>query len=141
MEGNGWSMRLERGPGAVRAARDFVAGARRRSGWPGSPQDAALACTELVTNALVHTDSAAVSLRAWRRGERFGIEVTDDDPRFRPRAGPVDPCATSGRGLLLIDAVARRWGVRPEGRGKTVWVDLAAENEPATTPSPVAAPA
>jgi hypothetical protein len=30
----------------------------------------------------------------------------------------------SGRGLVLLDAVALRWGVEPEAAGKTVWCEL-----------------
>lgn len=32
--------------------------------------------------------------------------------------------STSGRGLLLLDAVALRWGIEPQGEGKAVWCDL-----------------
>ncbi|MFD3976796.1 ATP-binding protein [Streptomyces cyaneofuscatus] len=31
---------------------------------------------------------------------------------------------TSGRGLLIVDALAERWGVRPRNPGKTVWAQL-----------------
>ncbi|MFE1365183.1 ATP-binding protein [Streptomyces anulatus] len=31
---------------------------------------------------------------------------------------------TSGRGLLIVDALAERWGVRPRYPGKTVWAHL-----------------
>ncbi len=32
--------------------------------------------------------------------------------------------AEHGRGLALVDALDRRWGVRPEGPGKAVWFAL-----------------
>ncbi|WP_406381404.1 ATP-binding protein [Streptomyces sp. NBC_01618] len=31
----------------------------------------------------------------------------------------------SGRGLVIVDAIAAKWGVRPRDPGKTVWVHLA----------------
>ncbi|MFE6838388.1 ATP-binding protein [Streptomyces sp. NPDC057705] len=37
----------------------------------------------------------------------------------------VDPwSAEGGRGLLVVQALAREWGVAPRGPGKTVWADL-----------------
>jgi hypothetical protein len=33
--------------------------------------------------------------------------------------------AQSGRGLQIVDALAVRWGVRPEREGKTVWFEIA----------------
>ncbi len=38
--------------------------------------------------------------------------------------GDVDDEATSGRGLLLVEAVTDRWGVDSAGLGKTVWCEL-----------------
>jgi hypothetical protein len=30
----------------------------------------------------------------------------------------------SGRGLVIVDAIAAKWGVRPRDPGKTVWAHL-----------------
>ncbi|WP_309237956.1 ATP-binding protein [Streptomyces albidus (ex Kaewkla and Franco 2022)] len=54
------------------------------------------------------------------------VEVADAQGEFGP-ALPGSPAADSesGRGLLLVEALATRWGVdlrRPSG--KTVWADL-----------------
>ncbi len=52
------------------------------------------------------------------------VEVSDADPS-RPEPVTAAPEAERGRGLLLVDAVASRWGVaRRTGLGKTVRVDL-----------------
>ena len=32
--------------------------------------------------------------------------------------------ATSGRGLLMIEALSARWGVEPRGDGKAVWCEF-----------------
>lgn len=36
----------------------------------------------------------------------------------------LDTTAVTGRGLLLVSAVSDRWGVDPDGEGKTVWFEL-----------------
>jgi hypothetical protein len=30
----------------------------------------------------------------------------------------------SGRGMRLVDSLARRWGVQPAGTGKCVWFEV-----------------
>jgi hypothetical protein len=32
--------------------------------------------------------------------------------------------AESGRGLLIVDALATAWGSSPAGRGKTTWIEM-----------------
>jgi hypothetical protein len=32
--------------------------------------------------------------------------------------------AYSGRGLVLLDLLADRWGVRPHGEGKFIWFEM-----------------
>jgi hypothetical protein len=36
-----------------------------------------------------------------------------------------EPTESRGRGLLLVGALARHWGVEPGPDGKTVWAELA----------------
>jgi hypothetical protein len=38
--------------------------------------------------------------------------------------GPGVPSAASGRGLLILDGLADRWGVDVDGDTKTVWFEL-----------------
>lgn len=60
------------------------------------------------------------------------------DPATEPATGPT---RTGGRGLLLVEALADRWGCapRPDGPGKTVWaeytVDTVARCAPSAAPS------
>lgn len=44
----------------------------------------------------------------------------------RPRTtDPADPTEESGRGLILVEALATRWGSAPwPPSGKTVWTDI-----------------
>lgn len=115
-------------------------------GAPGRAATAELLTSELVTNALVHTDGAAVVKAALTGGAearakgRLRVEVRDfvaRHPALRvPGArtgGPddgtdgIEQTATSGRGLLLVHSLADGWGVRPHGVGKTVWFELDAQ--------------
>jgi anti-sigma regulatory factor (Ser/Thr protein kinase) len=60
------------------------------------------------------------------------VEVTDTrggrlpEPAAAPATeAAADPTRTGGRGLLLVEALADRWGCtpRPHGPGKTVWAE------------------
>lgn len=54
------------------------------------------------------------------------IDVTDTRTERLPVALTPPSDSTTGRGLLLVDALATRWGVRPRvgAPGKTVWAEL-----------------
>lgn len=110
---------LEAVPGVRRALRALL----RQWGRHGRSDVAELLASELVTNALVHTDRDAVLTAALGpRGLR--VEVRDLASRWpRPRAVDAGD-STSGRGLLLVQALADAWGVRAHAVGKTVWFEL-----------------
>ncbi|WP_394817744.1 ATP-binding protein [Streptomyces doebereineriae] len=55
---------------------------------------------------------------------RTRIEVTDPDPRALPVLLRATVTEESGRGLALLDAMARRWGVEQGADRKTVWCEL-----------------
>ncbi|MEV5549169.1 ATP-binding protein [Streptomyces sp. NPDC052309] len=95
------------------------------------------------TVALVVGELAANAVRHGRvRGHDFGlvleldasaglirIEVADAAAEKRlPVAAPSSiPEGESGRGLLLVDTLAERWGTAPRSPvGKTVWAELKA---------------
>lgn len=109
---------------APAAARHFAVDAVRRVGAGDLADDTALVVTELAANAIVHAQSGfTVDIQPGR--DTLRICVHD--------AGPVPPGAPGARlpaaplhGLGAVDALARRWGVEPLGRGgKSVWVELA----------------
>jgi anti-sigma regulatory factor (Ser/Thr protein kinase) len=106
-----------------RGARRFLADTLTAWRAPGDLyDDAALVVTELTVNAIKHAKSGfTVSLE--RTGDGMRITVGDVDPtRPARRSSSVD--ATSGRGLLLVDAVAAAWGSTPTPGGKLVWAEL-----------------
>lgn len=108
-------------PEVRRALRELLA----QWGKPGRSEVAELLTSEIVTNALVHTEYDAV-LTATVEPERLRVEVRDYTDR-RPRARVPhadDGTRTNGRGLLLVQSLADAWGVRPYGSGKVVWFEL-----------------
>ncbi|MFF9038386.1 ATP-binding protein [Streptomyces sp. NPDC014892] len=106
-------------PEARRALRELL----RQWGRPGRSEIAELLTSELVTNAIIHTDHDAV-LTATVSPRGLHVEVRDFvGRRPRPRVAPADD-STNGRGLLLVQSLADAWGVRAHGVGKAVWFDL-----------------
>nr|WP_249417088.1 ATP-binding protein [Streptomyces sp. TS71-3] len=93
-------------------------------GEPGRAETAELLATELITNALVHTNDEAV-LTATVEVHILRVEVRDCVDRVpKPRVSGEE--GTGGRGLLLVQSLADAWGVCPNGTGKVVWFELAA---------------
>ncbi|MFF3613186.1 ATP-binding protein [Streptomyces sp. NPDC002580] len=106
-------------PEARKALRELL----RQWGKPGTSETAELLTSELVTNALIHTDDDAVlTATVGPRGLR--VEVRDFVAR-RPRlCVPNADDGTHGRGLVLVQSLADAWGVRAHGVGKAVWFEL-----------------
>ncbi|MCQ4083117.1 ATP-binding protein [Streptomyces sp. RB6PN25] len=96
-------------------------------GASGLADTAELLTSELVTNALVHTDRGAELTATLSGGpvHRLRVEVYDFVTRH-PKMRKASDQAASGRGLLLVQALADAWGVRPHGVGKIVWFELVA---------------
>ncbi|KOV65966.1 hypothetical protein ADL00_18245 [Streptomyces sp. AS58] len=111
---------------AVPQARKELRELLRHWGEPGRSEIAELLTSELVTNAIVHTDDEAVLTAAvGPRGLR--VEVRDFVAR-RPRVrAPKADDGTHGRGLVLVESLADAWGVRPHAVGKSVWFELDAD--------------
>jgi anti-sigma regulatory factor (Ser/Thr protein kinase)/anti-anti-sigma regulatory factor len=120
-------LRLAPTPAASAAARTFVRETCRY--WQLALPDATvmeravLLANELVTNAVVHAGTD-IRLRLELRGDRLHIAVRDDNPRLLRLVVP-DWQAEGGRGLWLVEQLARAWGVNPHPEGgKVVWCVL-----------------
>ncbi|MDJ0340737.1 ATP-binding protein [Streptomyces sp. H10-C2] len=111
---------------AIAESRRLLREQLRHWGVPGLADIAELLASELVTNALQHTDSGAVLTATLTGGpvHRLRIEVHDHATRHPRLRAPGGENATSGRGLLLVQALADSWGVRSMGAGKVVWFEL-----------------
>jgi anti-sigma regulatory factor (Ser/Thr protein kinase) len=83
---------------------------------------AVLVASELVTNAIVHARTE-LRLRVELRGDLLHLAVRDGNPRMLVII--PGPEAEGGRGLWLVDQLARAWGVNrhPDG-GKVIWCTL-----------------
>ena len=83
--------------------------------------DAVLLTSELVSNAVIHARTAfEVVIDV---GTTVRIEVRDGSPGSPVVRHPA-PDALGGRGLLLVESLAHRWGFESNGAGKTVWFEL-----------------
>ncbi|MFJ5127157.1 SpoIIE family protein phosphatase [Streptomyces sp. NPDC088555] len=98
--------------------------------------DAELVTGELLVNVLLHTEGGAVlTLEVLPEPvRRVRLSVQDRSSAWPRRRSPGET-ATSGRGLLLLDAVAVRWGIEPRGEGKAVWCEIGPSPPPDTPPS------
>lgn len=105
------------------AARSFLQEALEHWGYAGTLlDDARLVISELVTNAVIHADTPlSVSVRAERAG--VWLSVRDGSPTMPTPRAP-SPRTASGRGLQLVAALSRDWGVEPTRDGKVVWAEL-----------------
>jgi anti-sigma regulatory factor (Ser/Thr protein kinase) len=115
-------LRLAPEPASARRARVAVKAALLASGFEERAGDALLAVTEIVTNAVLHGKEPIV-LRIIDADSSIRVEVEDGSP-VSPAFSMLDPTAVTGRGLVLVSAVADGWGVDPSERGKTVWFTL-----------------
>jgi anti-sigma regulatory factor (Ser/Thr protein kinase) len=84
--------------------------------------DVVLLVSELVTNTLRHAQPPIEVRMRLDTGEsdRIVLDVSDG-AALSPTLREMDPAATTGRGLHLVSALARSWGARPTGGGKSVW--------------------
>ncbi|MEV5686664.1 ATP-binding protein [Streptomyces sp. NPDC052164] len=114
-------------PTAPRIARDFVGAVLRTTAHRELADDARLCVSEVVSNAHCHTRSVRIRVDVTVNRRQVMVYVTDDEPGPLPKPG-TDPHAERGRGLLIVDSLAGRWGTTTHGGGaphaKTVWFVL-----------------
>lgn len=89
--------------------------------------DASQVIAELASNAALHGYVPGRDFRILLTvtGDTLRIEVADARGERLPRVLEQSEAYESGRGLLLVEALATRWGVRhgPFPR-KTVWAEV-----------------
>jgi anti-sigma regulatory factor (Ser/Thr protein kinase) len=108
---------------SVAAARRFVAEFLRGVGDDDDSWAAVQLVSELSTNAIVHAGTPFV-VRVAVSDELVRIEVSDRNPALRAVQRHFSDDATTGRGLGMIEMLARSWGVEPRAGAKTVWCEL-----------------
>lgn len=111
-------------PQAVGHARRFTRRTLRTWGVSADDMDTVLlVVSELVTNALVHTDGR-VRLDLTLVNHRLRVAVADSSPRTPAKATSIGWEATGGRGILLVEAMSASWGTVPVSGGKQVWSEI-----------------
>jgi two-component sensor histidine kinase len=126
--------------GATKALRLSIAGGprapERARAWLQSAADwlpeevernLMLLASELVNNSVLHgrageDDMIEIELRRTDTG--VFAEVSDTGPGFAPKERDRDLDEPGGWGLVLVESIAKRWGVERDGRTR-VWFELA----------------
>lgn len=120
-----WSCTLPANASQVREARRWLA--RILDGSPAA-DDAIMCLSELVTNAVTHSNSrqpgGSFTVRAGiGHGDRIRVEVHDQGG---PWPQPVSTDDLHGRGLVIVGTLARDWGISGHSHsGRTVWAEIA----------------
>jgi len=90
-------------------------------------EDILLLTSEVVTNAVRHTSSAAlgdVIVRLDVEPDVVRIEVLNPGTSFDPPVPQTPSTSGTGLGLFLVDSLARGWGVEREGERTKVWFEV-----------------
>lgn len=110
-------------PVGVTDARKWALAALNKPGWGiPNPDDFALVVSELATNALDHTHSGRggkFTIRLALHEDHIRVTVRDAGPRQgrTPTRRTPQLTAEHGRGLGIVDALSRSWGVATIGTG------------------------
>lgn len=109
-------------PESVPEGRAFLTKALTSWDCTTTADDARLLLSEILTNAVQHAQGP-LGLHLCRTATELTVEVSDHSPHLpQPRLAAEDD--ESGRGLILVRALADTWGVRPTDEGKTTWFTL-----------------
>ncbi|WP_128379686.1 ATP-binding protein [Streptomyces cavernae] len=110
-------------PTVAAAARAEVRGRMEDWGLMDHSETAELLVSELVTNALLHARGRLrLTLTAAHGVLRCEVsDVVGSPPRLLREVGADEE---GGRGMFLVEALARRWGCEQDEPGKTVWFEL-----------------
>lgn len=122
------SLQLASAISSVPTARHTVADDLRESGIPTAVLDNVLVVvTELVSNAVLHArplrfgdSDEGVQLRWTVTDRHVLVDVTDGGGNDRPKLREAPSAEPEGRGLAIVEALARDWSVRRENGRVTV---------------------
>lgn len=115
------ALTVERDASSVALLRRYVDGALELEGIDG--EDVQLITSELGTNAVAHGAGARIRLLLTGDDEHVRVEVSDGG-KGEPVVREAGLGAESGRGLMIVEAVAERWGVRHGEAETCVWAEV-----------------
>ena len=113
-------------PSSVPVARRWSVATLSSWGLDETAWTAAQVVSELATNCALHARSDFV-LRLAVEGDCVRVEAVDGAAGGL-QARQYSSTATTGRGLRIVETLARSWGVTPTPDGKTVWALLPVED-------------
>jgi serine/threonine-protein kinase RsbW len=122
-------------PGQVGVARRWLA--NMIDGF-ASADEVLLACSELASNAVMHSDSGlpggVFTVRLTITSEFIRIEVLDQGGPWSGQRHPVDDpdeqqkaASQRGRGLAIVAAITDAWGIAGDQEGRTAWCEIKSE--------------
>ncbi|WFB07618.1 ATP-binding protein [Streptomyces sp. LX-29] len=112
---------------SVGRARRLVSAALNTWGLDHLIDSGTLIISELVTNATQHSGRDVFRVGVNRPTEGLVRLVVSDTSRSRPNLRQPGNDEETGRGLLIVEALANRWNVDYRRWGKVVWVELDTE--------------
>lgn len=112
-------------PKSVPRARQRAARIVAEWGHAALADDVELIVSELASNAVLHGALRGRLFRVQLTLTKAVLRIVVSDPKGErlPKARQPAPDDKFGRGLLIVDAVASRWGVRERTIGKDVWAE------------------
>jgi len=128
-------MQIPGGDGAPMRARRSVRAQLEGHIPATAASDAGLLVSELVTNSVVHANVGprrALTVEVTPLDDRVRIVVTDPGSRLKPCLLPLDPEASGGLGLLLVNELCETWGVWQDLGPTCVWCELLLDQSPPT---------
>ena len=120
-------------PGQVSVARRWLAQMIR--GFAAA-DEVLLACSELATNAIMHSASGQpggrFTVRLAISQDIVRIEVLDQGGTWPGRQGALgyEDASQCGRGLTIVAAITDAWGISGDSEGRTTWCEIRSELRP-----------
>jgi serine/threonine-protein kinase RsbW len=118
-------------PDQIRAARSWMA--MLIEGFADA-SNAVLACSELAANAIIHSRSGlpggSFTARACIDRDTIRIEIIDQGGQWtgvrktQDEEEEEDDAGQSGRGLTIVAAIARSWGIGGDQEGRIAWCEI-----------------
>lgn len=124
-------IQLEPAPESVAAARRWTVQRTEQAGLGALGDTVALLVSEVVSNVVLHARTPC-ELVVDTNGPQIRVEVRDGSDALPAVTPNRDPMSSSGRGMVLVEALSDAHGSAPlPGGGKVVWFQLAGPSETA----------
>jgi two-component sensor histidine kinase len=108
---------------AARVRKALLADLRAHDVEPESVEEVVLVASEIVCNAVLHTDPAPEQdlTVSWQISDESAVVQVSDPSSEQPVRRHVEVDEPGGRGLTIVDTLASQWGTDKNPVGKRVW--------------------